>query len=475
MKRAAGASALLLAAAALSAFTITRGYQPHDEGLMLAWAQRIAAGEWPYRDFWINYGPGQPLLLAGLVKLFGPSLIWWRVLRVVLDAVVALEAFVLVRRSAGLGWALAAWAAVAAAMAWPSGPGPNPAVLALGFGGLLLARRAPLGAGLLAGAALWFRFDLGLAAVVAVVLATRSPRALLGAAVAAAVGLAPFAFVAGGDMVDQTVGFALHDQGLQRLPFPWRFHGGFDPNKLLEFYLPAILVAGAAVWSVWALSRRRGAAWVPLIAVGVAYLLARTDEFHLVPLSVVLAVALALAAASEPRRAPRVALAALLALIAVHGLERRAGQALHPPALAPIRSAAADGVRTDPADARALAGLLPYVRDYVAPGRRVLVAPPRYDRVRVGDPLLNVLLDRRNPTRYDVIQPGVVTTAAVQREMVRDLRRTRAVVRWYAPAARQLERNGSARSSGVHILDDAIARDFRPARRFGDYQVLLPR
>ena len=58
MKRAAGASALLLAAAALSAFTITRGYQPHDEGLMLAWAHRIAAGEWPYRDFWINYGPG---------------------------------------------------------------------------------------------------------------------------------------------------------------------------------------------------------------------------------------------------------------------------------------------------------------------------------------------------------------------------------------------------------------------------------
>ncbi|MEP6954596.1 MAG: hypothetical protein ABI950_11110, partial [Solirubrobacteraceae bacterium] len=202
---------------------------------------------------------------------------------------------------------------------------------------------------------------------------------------------------------------------------------------------------------------------------------ARTDEFHLSPLSVVLAVALALAAASEPRRAPRVALAAVLALIALHGLERRAGQALHPPALAAIPAAAADGVRTDPADARALAGLLPYVRDYVAPGRRVLVAPPRFDRVRVGDPLLNVLLERRNPTRYDVIQPGVVTTAAAQREMARDLRSTRAVIRWDAPAATQLEPNGSARSSGAHVLDEAIARSFRPARRFGDYLVLLPR
>ncbi|MDP9346561.1 MAG: hypothetical protein M3P44_12750, partial [Actinomycetota bacterium] len=317
----AGALALLLAAAALSAFTIRRGYQPHDEGLMLAWAQRIASGQWPYRDFWINYGPGQPVLLAVLVKLFGPSLMWWRVLRVGLDAVVALEAFVLVRRSGGLGWAIAAWAAVAAAMAWPSGPGPNPAALALALGGLLLAPRAPLAAGLLAGAAVWFRFDLGLAAVLAVVIAARSRRALLGGTGTAVAGLVPFAIVAGGAMAGQTVGFALHDQGLQRLPFPLDYDGGADPNKLLEFFLPALLATGSALWTAWALWRRRGAAWAPLVALGVAYLLARTDEFHLSPLSVVLAVALAVAAATEPRVLPRMALGGVLALIALHGLE----------------------------------------------------------------------------------------------------------------------------------------------------------
>ena len=70
---------LLVAAAALSGFTIRRGYGPHDEGLMLAWAQRVADGQWPYRDFWSNYAPGQTLVLAGLTKLFGPSLLVWRV------------------------------------------------------------------------------------------------------------------------------------------------------------------------------------------------------------------------------------------------------------------------------------------------------------------------------------------------------------------------------------------------------------
>jgi hypothetical protein len=105
----------------------------------------------------------------------------------------------------------------------------------------------------------------------------------------------------------------------------------------------------------------------------------------------------------------------------------------------------------------------------------VLVAPPRYDRVRVGDPMLNVLLDRPDPTRYDVVQPGIVTTAKVQREMARDLRRAPVVVRWLSDLAREREPNGSGRSSGVFVLDRAIARDYRPAARFGDYLVLVRR
>src|SRR4029078_8499611 len=94
---------LLGAAAALSGATILRGYGPHDEGLMLAWAQRVADGQWAYRDFWSYYARGQTLVLAAATKLFGPSLLVWRVLRVAVDALTALAAFRLVPRDAG-GW-----------------------------------------------------------------------------------------------------------------------------------------------------------------------------------------------------------------------------------------------------------------------------------------------------------------------------------------------------------------------------------
>src|SRR4051812_50185383 len=73
---------LYAAAAALSGFTILREIGPHDEGLMLQAAARMADGQWPYRDFWFNYGPGQPLVLAGLWKAFGSSLLAWRAPRV---------------------------------------------------------------------------------------------------------------------------------------------------------------------------------------------------------------------------------------------------------------------------------------------------------------------------------------------------------------------------------------------------------
>jgi hypothetical protein len=276
---------------------------------------------------------------------------------------------------------------------------------------------------------------------------------------------APFA-VAPGDLLRDTAGFLGH-QDLQRLPLPLDYDGGADANKLLEFYLPVVLLAGSALW----VARRRALWLAPLVLAGVLYLVGRPDEFHLVPLSVVLAIGLGLAAAGERSRAWRVALVAALALVAVHGLERRAGQLLHPPALAAVPAPAADGVKTSPADARALAALLARVRALAPPGTPIFVAPPRFDRVRVGDPLLYVLADRPNPTRYDVMQPGVVTTRRAQREMVRDLRRARppVLVRWVDRRARATEPNGSARSSGVTLLDDYLRGAYHRPRRYGPY------
>lgn len=517
---------LLALAAGLSGFTILQGIAPHDEGLMLQAGARIASGQWPYRDFWTNYPPGQLVVLAGIQKVLGPSLLDWRVLVTVVDAVVALAAYRLARRRASEPYALLAWLAVAGAMAYPSLPDPNPTALLLALGALLASRRHPRLAGALAGLTCFFRLEVGVAAIVGVLLEAppgRRGRSLVTALACAVVTLGPFFVVAPAAMLHDTIGFYAI-QGLQRLPFPLHYHGPLKPSKLIEYYIPLILLAGLAAWAVamaaelwWRLGpvhrRREGVrvgrpgvpspgasagarrdrrdrrrartlgaeadlgAWapVPLALVGLGYLLGRTDEFHLVLLAAVLPVMLAWAAAAAGSRAGRVALVVALALIAAHGLERRAGQALHPPALAAVPGPAGGGVKTSPADAGSLAGLERELAQITRPHEPIFVADPRFDRVTAGDPLLYIITGHPNPTRYDVMQPGVVTTAAVQREIITSLERshTRVVVRWLDPRATLAQPDGAARSSRVHLLDRYLAARFRPIARFGVYQVLV--
>ena len=287
----------------------------------------------------------------------------------------------------------------------------------------------------------------------------------------------PFALAAPGEFWDDTFGFALHEQDLQRLPLPGAYDGGFEPNKLLAFYMPYVLIGGLALWLVAALSERlprRAWAVLPLALAGLAYLLARADEFHLVPLAVVLPVLLGVAVGHARAMPWRLALALPIALIALNGLDQNRIDLFDSPPLTPIELDVADGVKAPPVEARALEEVAGYVRRRVPPGRPIFVANPRHDLVRAGNPLVYVLVDRPNPTRYDVMQPGVVTTAGVQREIVRDLRqsRTELVVRWLSPVASEAEPNGAGRSSGVRVLDRYLARRYDPVVRFGSYQVL---
>jgi hypothetical protein len=162
-----------------------------------------------------------------------------------------------------------------------------------------------------------------------------------------------------------------------------------------------------------------------------------------------------------------------LALIVLHGLGRKAGQALHPPALAAVPGRAGAGVMTSPDDARELAGVIAAVHELTLAGEPVFVGNRRHDLVRVGNPLLYTLLERPNPTRYDVMQPGVVTTEAVQREIVAALADTRVVVRWVHPTACEPEPNGAGRPSGVEILDLYLEQHFQEYSRHGNYVLLM--
>jgi hypothetical protein len=462
-----------------------RDIQPNDEGLMLQAAARIADGQVPYRDFWWFYPPGQPYLLGALHALFGPSLLPWRIVRVLADATVALLAWRLAGRAAGPRLALVAWAAAILAMAYPSGPHPFPIALALALGALLTFERRPVLAGVLTGACAAWRIEFAVFAAVGIVLAQRPPwRYLAATAGTAALLFAPVVIAAGlGRSWDLLVDYPLTDfRDYQTLPFPVNYDGPLNTGSisgfltdtaepLLLFYLPLVLLIGVAA-AAFALVRRRNPltiATAVFTAGTIGYLLVRTDLFHTAPLAVMFAVLAAWALARWSVAALVVAVA--LGFVVVEGADRR-WLALREDTV-PV----ADGVRAPRAEAAELKQTVSAIQRAVPPGEPIYVAPQRADQVTAGYPLLYVLADRPNPTRYDIAAPGVVTSAPVQREIIGDLERTRprVVVRWESPLSAAPEPNAAGRSSGVRLLDDYLARAYAPGPRYGTLRMLARR
>src|SRR4051794_27326672 len=318
---------------------------------MLQAAARIADGQVPYHDFWWFYPPGQPYLLAFLWKLFGPSLLAWRIVRVLCDAAVATLAWALARRGgASQHTAVAVWLAAALAMAWPSGPHPFPPTLAICLGALLLMEKRPVLAGGLAGlAALWrieFAAYLGVGVLLAYAMKPvrrreQAESAALFAGTAMAVAAVPFLPVvvkAGlSDSFDLLIRYPVQDfSRYQSLPFPVSYDGALNTGSiggffsdsaqsLLLFYLPLVLMIGLA-GSVVALALRfsRDRWWqvaTGVFAIGMAhYLVTRPDAFHTAPLAVMVAVLASWAIADAGLRLHRSrasVIAAALALAAV--------------------------------------------------------------------------------------------------------------------------------------------------------------
>ena len=491
--------ALFAGAIVIAGFSVLRGIDPFDEGLMLQAARRVSQGQIPYGDFGWSYGPAQPYLLGGLFHTFGVSLLQWRIVRLLADAGVALVVFAFVRREAGTRLALLAWLGAACFMAQPLSANPFPLALLAALAaiyvatGNALSRRALLVAALLTAVAAAFRLDFAIYAGAAIAVALAAGRHWRSAALyaGATAGLTllvylPFLVAVGpADLYDALVGISLRERGYWTLPFPLHYTGGLgglrDLKDLLDFYVPVLVVAGLVVAAV-ALGMRAlreravPPSWVALGVFGVggvSYLLSRTDPMHTTPLLVALAALLPLVMARSPRPVAAVA-GVLLALIVLHGAWNRASALLRPPELARVHVAVADGAEAPPAEARAVATMVGAVQARVPPGEPIYVLSRRSDLVRFNDPLVYVLTERDNPTRHDV---GLDAGASAQASIVATLRRVhpRAIVRWTDPISSVAEPNRRGRPTGVHTLDDFVARDYRLAVRTGYYDVLVPR
>ena len=516
------AAGLFLAGLLICGFTIRRGVDPFDEGVLLQAVERIASGQVPYQDFRWGYGPLQPYLLY-LVRLAnGPSLIDWRIIRVLADSATALVAFQLVRSARGWRWGIAAWAIAVLSLSQPISANPTIFALLSALLAVLVAsvashsgRHTAAGAalaGVLAGLACGWRIDFAVVATLATVVLfllgpARGGRKLawISFCSAVATGLLvylPFVVAAGPSKPwAQMIAEPLRDGAWWRLeidPVSDRALPGGSPgaiagylNDLLGDGLPVLLIAGlllaallgVACWR-WA-SRDERSVWGALFLLGLgglAYLYSRADSFHSQPLAVVLAALAGLIGGFWWRNRGRmgkltalaaVAMLAIAGLVGLEALGNRLSALLAPPQLVAVQLPVARGAESSPRDALALARTVRRLQEIVPPGNGIFVAPERSDLVRVTAPVLYVLAQRPNARDEDI---AIEAKPDVQARTVASLEsnRPKAIVRWSAPTGSRREPNLRGVSSGSRLLDHYIDRHYRQVFSSGWYTILVP-
>ncbi len=442
----------------------------YDGGITASAGTFILHGRVPYRDFWLLYGPLSGYVAAAATAIFGVDI---RVLRLV--------GLLIVMATSVVGYGLVgdrvpvvprvALASIAALLPVPYvGLDLAPWCLAmvLALSAILAIRRggdrALVVAGVLIGLAALARLDLGAYCLIAVVVATRSLRPVLGAAIVVApVALVLVLAVPIASLVEQLIWYPIVGPRAYRgMPAPG-LTAIFDSGNVVEWLLywsPIALI-------LLAIARRLRTGSIPPTDLALLVLailcrfqtLGRADTVHT-------------SEAAVP--------AILLAAYVFSGVRSRVGRMAIAMAAAVFIALAAVPLfwlaqPADPYDT-ALTAAVDYVRSNTAPDEPVFAGEIR-NRHAMLNPLIAYYLADRPPGVHDTMyNPGVTTTEATQRRMVDDLESNGVrLLILDVRSADCYETSNLSRDPGATVLDDALGQDYRVVADFGAVVIMGPR
>jgi hypothetical protein len=468
--RAAAATAVLAGLLAAPGIWAPLSGSTYDGGITASAGTFLLHGLVPYRDFWLLYGPLTGIVAALLGFVFGNTIEVLRIAGLALVVLTGLIGFGLVgdRLPSIPRSAIAIVAALIPVYHVGLDLAPWALAMALSLGAIVLVRRteprALMLAGVLLGLAMLARQDLGAYAIVAVVIATRSLRPAVGAAlVVVPVAIVLVAVVPLDALIEQLIWYPLVGPRLFRgLPAP-ALTGLLDPGTTINWllYWPPLLLIGLAVvrWVRTGSIPRTDLAILVLALLCRLQTLGRADLDHDAQAAVPAILLAGYVFAGSASRAGRLALAfgtsafLLLAALPLVWL-------VSPP---------------DPYDV-ALTEAVANVQARTTWDEPIFAGEIRNRHALLNPLLAYYLADRPSGVRDTMYNPGVTTTERTQQRMVDDLRSARVRylildVRW----ADCYETSNLSAEPGATVLDAAIRQDYRVMADYGAIVIMGPR
>ncbi len=469
-------ASLFLLALGWYSFDWFYGLEVHG-GFSTIGAERVLAGQIPYRDFWTMYAPGSFYLLALLFRIFGTHLLVEIVAASVICSAAAAVSYRLIVNVADQRLPALACAGIFLAATYNTtyyrslGPYP-PAILfiltALDLMVLYYKSGRSLhlvAAGLATGAVVAFKHDVGGYTAIAVTgglvvhhflatdISAGQIRGLLWKLARYSAGILAivvplliyFGVLAGPDMWQDLIVYPLTDFPFARpegypslLPVgiydKWRMKMLFNFFNYLQFTMPFVLLLLGVAAIRFALRRRN----LTLVAAGVtfsvgyllhyasAHVQINTNIITMSVYAACLGVILYDVLKREYLRR-QVLINVLTVVFAGAWFVAFAGE----PALktwnarkwanVELKLPKASGIMVSEEQARTLTALSDFMNAHLPTSQKLYVGLHRHDVTVMGDGLIYFLLDRLNATRHDQLHPGIADTASTQHEIIRDL------------------------------------------------------
>ena len=435
------------------------GIDDLDEGYFASQALRVLHGQVPYRDFDSLYTPGLLYLHAAVFAVLGgPSLVALRLVSLVGRALLVGMTYLLGRRLARPWWAAVPPMFLLAGLdAAPNRWEPHPGWLSTGLALVavwLVPRHITL-AGAAAGLAYAFKQNTGVFVLGSLVLFTWLARPSLGAWLPCVARiLAAFSLLTLAWLLPL---LAAMDGQLGRLA---PFVGGvnqtalFSPPEALDL-LP-VTAGGLAMWWGWRGTATRHPLFAWYALAGWFLFLTEYPRMDVAHLAWSAPLLLVMGAIAVDHLSVQTGVLAMTAVVlgSIPALVWRTE---------PLRKEVVpftEGVLVPPRTAADIAATVRDIQARTQPGEAIFVYP--------SSPLLYVLSDRPNPTRYDHLYPGAAPPGEVVR-IIQQLREVRVVVtsdfwpQFFGPPGDNAP------------LEDYLATHYEDVARYGAYHVLVTR
>ncbi|MCK5740654.1 MAG: hypothetical protein KAH48_00440, partial [Chlorobi bacterium] len=117
--------------------------------------------------------------------------------------------------------------------------------------------------------------------------------------------------------------------------------------------------------------------------------------------------------------------------------------------------------------------MISFMQSEIPAEEKIYVGNYSHDRILLNDIMIYYISGRASGTKYHELHPGVSTTKPVQKEMIEELKNNSVNYIVLCDNNEFLEPNKSSISSGVHLLDEYIAENYRELKTFGGYKILI--